>query len=360
MPTVAEFAPASNETEKALSYPFSCPDSSYITDGQEVHLLPDSFAEFQEATDAYLAEHGLPLLAERVPVLAYGSNANPFRLGKKMGTYAPHLQETMQTVPNRMITVPDAAVVWHGKPGQAGSAFAELYKGAETVGEKVHAHIGFLTVEQLAAMHATEGVTYHLAELEARVGDNPEPIKFTAYVAGASSILLKAGKPVRVQRPGEEQHEGSMTAEEAVNYMLEHAGETIGAKTARELIEQNKALPLSEKKIRQAAVGTRLGELGLNKSFSFPTKPGSEIGRADFNFITSPKYDFIHLAEQSLAAMRPTPETIQARQQELMEQKGLSEVKALKEAKEELDIMVNIRQRASDELKDRLNSNPAV
>ena len=131
--TVAQFAPRGSEADKLLAYPFEAPAHSYITDGETVTELPDTFDEFSRQTDELLTAQGLPPMAERIAVIEYGSNASPYQAREKMAKFGPDsLQKELQTLPKIVATVQGADIVWHGKPGQKGSTFAGLFKDEST------------------------------------------------------------------------------------------------------------------------------------------------------------------------------------------------------------------------------------
>lgn len=190
--TVVQFAPQGDEADKLLAYPFEAPTHSYITDGEVVTELPDSFADFAAQTDRLLAAQGLPLLAERVPVIEYGSNSSPYQAREKMAKFGPDsLQHELQTLPKIIATVQGADIVWHGKPGQKGSTFAELFKDGSTEATEAPCFVTFMDEKQLAVMHTTEGVTYEAVWLDVHVGSDEKPMKALAYVAQHSSACKR-------------------------------------------------------------------------------------------------------------------------------------------------------------------------
>jgi hypothetical protein len=337
--------------EKTLAYPHNRPAGSFLLDGTNVYEMPDDSDGFRSETDQYLMDNKLPLLKDRVPVIAYGANSNPAALVSRMAVYAqPGHESVVQAVPHLVGTVPDTAVVWHGKPSQSGGVFAELYRGDDVAGQESRVHLAYMTAEQIATLHKSEGITYRLAELNALAGSDATDGKAYAYLAGNSLVLLKDGKPVEVRRPIETQGDHAMSVEQAVNYMLEHAGETAGAESVEELVAAMSGMKLAEKKALQARISQRLGELGMNRSFTFPHAPGATIGRADFNWISDPAYGALQLAEQSLARIRPDGAALVARQQQLMLQKGLDAEAAMQQARKSLDAMTVIRNRAMAEI----------
>jgi hypothetical protein len=301
--SVETFNSQGSRADSLLQYPYVRPAGSFLTDGLVVAELPANFSEFSEAADAYLVDAQLPLLSKRVPIVSYGANSNPAQLARKMAGFDNDASAypELQTLPHVTATIPGAAVVWHGKPNQKGSAFAELYKSEATQNQEATCHLAFMTLQQLALAHATEGITYHLAPVLVQAGHDRMPLEAYAYVAGHSTVLLKDNQPVPVKRHNESGSPKAMSAEEAVTYMLTAINDT--APTARALIAELDGLPLETRKARQRSIASRLGELGLNKSFCFHTTANAGfIGRADLNF-TAGVY---HLAEQVVDSLRPT------------------------------------------------------
>lgn len=311
--SVIEYTPQGSRAERLLEYPFARPGYSYFTDGTEVLRAPEDTASFMDAADEYLAARGLALMADRTPVIAYGANASPFKLADKMGgKFTPdELRAELQVVPNIRAELVDTAIVWHGKPGQTGSTFAELYRSEDTKGVVSECFVQYLTDEQVALLHATEGVTYHFATVEANIGSDRQPLEALAYVAGSSQVLLEDEKPVLVKPLTKDATDNAttMTATQAVAYMLENASEVVAVTEPQTYIE-TAPLTLVEKKARQETVRAKLAELGLSKDFVFPE--ANRRGRADFNgpkghTNASQPYD-LQLMEQALGRFAEVPD----------------------------------------------------
>ncbi len=350
--TVEHFAPVGSEADKLLAYPFEAPTHSYLTDGELVTELPDSFDQFQIAADEQLLAKGLLPLGQRIPVVEYGSNVSPYQAQSKMDKFATtDTQSALQTTPKIIAKVPAAAVVWHGKPGQKGSSFAELLHDESTTNSEATCAVAFMSEEQLATMHTTEGVTYHAVWVDVLAGSDEHPMKALAYVAKNSSVALKDGQPIAVQRPGAAPVSGAMTAEQVVDYMTEAAGESVGASSARELIDRAAQTNLAGKKELQVSVADSLAEQEMNRPFSFAAEAGAAVGRADFNSIRADgrPHDELRLMEEVVAGLRPTPEQLAAKAAEF-EAKGSSPELALKKARAAIDIAEHLRKRATEEM----------
>lgn len=324
--SVSEFAPHGDKTDQLLQYPYNRPEGSFITDGTTVTTLSSNPAEFYTDVTAMLSQKGLPPLDERIPIIAYGANASPARIQEKMSAFGgnDHIREQMQTVPMLEAAVPDAVVAWHGVPGQTGSTFSELYKGDETKDESAPCVVQFLTNEQLALVHATEGSTYHFMPVDVQLADGAT-MKAVAYVAGSSEVVLKNGKPIPMKLASAHHAlEGAMTAEEAVDYMLEASGvaKELGAATARELIALNLApgTKLADKKARQERIGNGLESRGLSRKYTYANQGEGDwyYLRSDFSGLNhvghTPTLDgkaLVTMPEMALAELqRPTPEEL--------------------------------------------------
>jgi len=266
---VTNFGEQAARVEELLAYPGSRPDGNFLLTADHVKAAFESHEAFVAEADTALAAADQPLIAERIPILAYGANANPPRMLAKLAKYGIVGEQAM--VPYANVTVPNAAAVWHGQPGQTGSIFAELYKGEEVEGGQLTTHLSYLTPTQAAVVHASEGVTYALTSVEAQVG-NQTPQQVLAYAALESTVLLQNGQPVGVEGLSNSTPLTTMTAREAVAYILSQPGmaETAEAETPEELVEKGLVLKLVERKARQTAIGQQLAALGLRRDYQFP------------------------------------------------------------------------------------------
>lgn len=314
------------ETADIYDYPGRRNESNLITDGKEVIDVAKNSTKALEEIDAYLREKGLPELKDRIPVIAYGANSNPFKLSTKFNKFPVSGTEVSES---EMLTVPivygeisGSDVVWHGRPGQTGSYFAELYEGEETVETTVKVGVEFLTTEQLSIMHTTEGETYNVTVLkDVDLGDG-NTVDALAYTAAESSILLdEQQRPISVagiEREGATSE--VMTPYEAVEYTLADAvvQAAIGEKTPEEYATEVAPMKLAEKKARQAAVQEALRVSGKSRSMRHEATDTQNYGRA--NFVSLPRGihgrtsdHSIELMETSLARIRPTNEELAGR-----------------------------------------------
>jgi hypothetical protein len=353
------------ERRGVLDYPGRRNEVNFITDGKEVTDLSPDNAVALDQMDTYLKERNLPGLAERIPVLAYGANVSPGNLMTKFDKYDTEgtdtSKEAMKTVPNLYVTMENTDAVWHGAPGgYAGGYFAELYQGEEVEGTTMKAVVQFLTPEQLAVMHTTEGDSYGISVIQNIDLGNGDTIDAVSYVARKSNVLLdNDGKPIAVQ--GVERQNSDlevMTPRDALAYTLgtEGVSHAIGAMSPEEYVESNKELTAKEKNARQSVVQSALESEGRSREMRHPTIDTNNYGRA--NFVSLPRgveradrvdHRRIELLEQSLAGIRPDRAEFEKRM--------LARYEASPNRSEELNSMdvdpvLKLRNQATNELAD--------
>jgi hypothetical protein len=185
----------------AVPYPGTRPVWSYVHDEGAGYPLDRIDGQWLvrpagEALDDWLAARNAALMADRLPILSYGSNANPAKL--------TWLRETLG--------LPGPAVVFRARCAGLAAVWAS---GLRVVDDQrpatlcarpgvVEQHaILMATAEQLQVLDVCEGrgERYHLAELpDADVTVAGEPVPGLLAYIGAGSVrmpLLVDGEPVR-------------------------------------------------------------------------------------------------------------------------------------------------------------------
>ena len=154
--------------EVPTTYPGTAPDGHYLlVDGRVVPLdvrrAGGNDGERDRLTvtledgtpvDDVLAGVGLPTLAERVPVLAYGSNRSPHTLGLKFVHHGYEPPGGTVAVPVLAGTLTGLDVVAAGLSTQ-GYVYADV---TESPGTEISVLLTLLDPEQAAAIHDSEGV----------------------------------------------------------------------------------------------------------------------------------------------------------------------------------------------------------
>ncbi len=148
---------------RAHGYPYPFPETSYLyLDGLALPLFPAGAGPFEEAevevggtrlpVRAHLSRLGLGAAAdaERVPVLAYGSNRAPVQLGRKYGDWREPV-----VIPVVHGWLAGFDVVHAARLAAYGSVAATL---APSPGTVVSVSVIWLTEPQLDRMHRTEGI----------------------------------------------------------------------------------------------------------------------------------------------------------------------------------------------------------
>lgn len=370
---IETFAALGTPSERALQYPFSRPEGSYFSDGQEVTMLPSDFDGFTEQANEILSRRGLPLIEDRIPVLAYGSNCNPVIFKEKMERFGSEQAETMQPVPSLEITIPNAQVVWHGRPGIK-TTFADIYFDEEAEGSVSKGMLQYMSTEQFMNMSTTEGKTYELRTIRVFTADGLEK-ESLAYVPSQATILLGPdGKPVRVAGTTIDEDNYSsgghvMTNKQAISYMLEGLGAISLTEDPGEFTRNNMpgGLPLEQRQGMRRQIAEALRASGKSKEYGFPGDRGVRVLRGVVDFLPENlgsqtvihkddrELPFVRMPEQALSHRRPSEQRIQAEIDRLVA-KGKAPEEARRSALLGLDIVYKLRSQISTELENRLKS----
>jgi hypothetical protein len=152
--------------ERALSYPYGAPPEPFVQLGHQT-LDP---AELEIDRD------------ERTPVLAYGSNAAPQVLSRKLALS----KEPVLVVPARLR---DFDVVYSSHISPYGALPATLQRSP---GTEVRTHVIYMTSAQIGVISATEP-NYEpqlLEGIECRLEDGEELDEVSAYLSRHGCLLL--------------------------------------------------------------------------------------------------------------------------------------------------------------------------
>ena len=150
------------------TYPGERPAGSYLLIGDEVRPLdvraPDDIRVFGaegavQRLDGLLTREGLPRVADRVAVLAFGANRNPATLRIKLENYGYRSPGPAVALPMLRGRIAGADVVACALSGQ-GYFFGDLIAEPElTARTSAEVWIGLLDGEQLRVMHDSEIAT---------------------------------------------------------------------------------------------------------------------------------------------------------------------------------------------------------
>jgi hypothetical protein len=167
-------SPGSDAFERALGYPYAVPERSFALAGGRV-------------LDAAEVEVDL---AARNPVLAYGSNAAPAVLARKLATSA-------ETAPVLKAALRGFDVVYSAHISPYGAIPATL---AASAGTETTAFVAYLSEQQLELLSGTEP-NYDLIPLESGAceqEDGTPASSISAYMS-RHGCLLHEGSPIAVQ-----------------------------------------------------------------------------------------------------------------------------------------------------------------
>lgn len=353
------------EKSTPLNYPGERHEDNFmLVHGDVLESLPVDPYEAIKQADELLASQGFAPVSERVPVLAFGRNASPEGAASKTEKYKNGIVSTddLGTFPMLKASLKGHDVVWHGRPGQTSNYFAELVDTPQAPDASVEVWVQFLTTEQLASIHATEGVTYEVAEVPHVALGNGLEIDTIGYTAKAASNLLDDdGNKISVKGINREGHAGvEMNVREALDYTLgqEAVAAAMGTITTDEFLEIGRTAPLAERKANQLKIQDALVAEGKSAPFAY-ANPGYRYFRADFDSLprgigqSTEVPDTYQLMEQHLAGVRPLQEVLDAKKAALAEKYPDETAKQIaKRAVKLLDPAQAMRQKTHDELHD--------
>ncbi len=178
--------------------------------------------------DEVLSRLGLPSVRSRYPMLAYGANRNPATLKLKLLSYGHQVHGKPVAVPLIRARVTDADVVAGGLYGQ-GYFYADLLRQPKyTDGTSTTVWIALPDLDQLRAIHDSEGVRSSLYTVRRCAGvDVPgysSAIAPLAYFSRKPPILSPVFKsPIAFKDVNSEGRRlVAMTAIEMMSHIIEH------------------------------------------------------------------------------------------------------------------------------------------
>lgn len=283
-------AVTSSEMVSPFEYPGARREGNFLVVGGsgEVIAMPASPRAAFDVLDEYLSARELPTLSDRIPVLAFGSNASPAGISRKMAILAEEDGDnsTFVTVPMLSATLAGHDVVWHGRPAQKGGIFAELLKSNDTKDTDVAVVVQFLTDEQLQAVHKKEGPTYGIGLVEGIDLGEGLLIDALAYIAEDASVLLdETGAPIAVSGINRNRSNLEvMNARQALSHILGSRAviETLGRPyDPDEFLQEGRALELPRRKSRQLQVQRALNRDLLTWPYRYASRT-ARYKRTDF------------------------------------------------------------------------------
>lgn len=159
---------------RALAYPYEPPAGSFVQIGDRTLPVPPEEIDVDG----------------RRALLAYGANAAPEALSRKLAALPP------EPIPVLRVSLTDWDVVYSAHVTRYGAVPAAVVPSPGTVAS---VHLVFPSDEQLAAIAATEGANYELRQLadfsaELEVGGEG-PLEIDAFIS-VHGPLLSGGAPV--------------------------------------------------------------------------------------------------------------------------------------------------------------------
>jgi len=181
----------------AKGYPFEAPGRSYL-------FGPDAVVPLAPDADPRV-------FAERVPVIAHGSNRSPQQLRRKFGDGTE--------IPVSRAWLADYDVVYSAHVTQYGAIAANLQ---HLPGSRVEVYVTWLSGPQLARMHETElgGENYHygeMGEIELTLEAGPAATLSAAfvYLSTRGCLTAQPTRPVGLAAVGAERRDYGALGQEA-------------------------------------------------------------------------------------------------------------------------------------------------
>jgi len=272
-----------------FEYPGEPPDHSFTTDGEKVMLTitqgvteteeGEKKAVFQIADpetgemrdlDSYLENIGVPTMADRIPVVAYGANANPASLFRKFN-FGDEGNSELLLVPVIKATRKGSEIAWSRRLGARGRQYADMVTSDKVEDTEVNIAVNFLTHDQLALMHSSEKaydiVEQGVVELEGGI-----TIPAFYYSATSGEVYGVEGVPVAVSAiKATNRHGEEHTAESSLQSVLDRLDVGLeGVSTASEFLNYYEPLTDVEKQDLRQQIDEKMGTEGFGYTHQRP------------------------------------------------------------------------------------------
>lgn len=338
--------------QERFEYPGKRYQGNYLIIGDTLHDLPSD--PLEAASDL------IGILENRIPVVAYGLNPNPHEARKKVTKYASGEMndDDLSFIPAFKGTLKGHDVVWHGGPGQTANYFSELVSTQDNQDNETGVWVQYLTDEQLAQIHATEGKSYGLKMAEVSLSDGVT-VNALVYVPLDSTVLLdKNGQMIGV--PNVERSHPKlevMTERQALEYTLGNGAVATAVGTnnldkyAGKVDKLKKRGKLTEQKELQSLIVGAMRANDMIADYSYPddddllTRTGFDSYPRGFYGIVPEQPQAIQLLEQKLANIRPSRKVIDDKVDQLKSRLNVedNERDKRKRAYNLLDPVANVR-----------------
>jgi hypothetical protein len=292
--------------KERFEYPGKRYQGNYLIIGESLHDLPNNPLE--------AADDLLNILDNRTPVAAYGLNANPHEIRKKVTRYAVDAihADDLSFIPSFKGVLKGHDVVWHGGPGQTANYFSELITPTDNLDNEVGVWVQYFSDEQLAKLHASEGQTYGLQMVQVSLDKNVE-VNALAYTPLDSTVLLNRNSQMIGIPTVERSHPNLdvISERQALEYTLGSSAviRAIGTKSLDKYIARvdrfKKQGRLSEQKAIQAEIIAAMRTDGMIADYSYPT---DNTGFTRIDFSTYPRGFYGETSKPAQPSVNPPTE----------------------------------------------------
>jgi len=284
--------------DNPFMYPGLPPEYSFTTDGVDVlkttvsvdedsnevkFAITDPKTGMMTNLDDYLEQMNLPKMGDRIPVIAYGANANPGSLFNKFN-YAKEGDLSLLVVPVIKATRVGSEIAWSKKLGARGRQYADMVTNEDVANTEVSIAVNFLTHDQLAIMHSTEK-EYDIVEQGEVTLEGGVTIPGFYYSATNGEVYGLDGKPVALSAIKSKNRIGEQhTAESSLQSVIDKLD--LGT-TAEEFMEVYQSLTDKEKTDVREKVYNLMEEGG----FSYAHERPSDAKVHEWSFNSLPTFN---------------------------------------------------------------------
>lgn len=236
---IEDFEPA--PTDDFICYPGRLPKRSYVYSENGLFVLSEQ-TPLEDAAATLQRLNSTPL-DDRIPVLAYGSNANPVQIAKKMAGL-----DADRTVPLLLGEVAELTPVYAGHIATYGAIPATLDLAT---GEHNRIFLAFFTLPQLEVTITSEHGNYALCgsrHAQIYLPGLDRPLPFYTFVSHKGVLVLN-GEPVPLK---------SLNEEEVVSAVLQEIADEEGVPSYD--VYRKDPLPY------RTAIANAIGHLGLRRA----------------------------------------------------------------------------------------------
>ncbi len=220
----------------ALEYPGKRPDRSFcviddfvmpmqpLFKNSELTVVVTDQAGLPRNFDDIAEERGVAKLSERIPIVGFGSNANPSQLVHKYRLAECEGDKTV--IPTLKGTIKDVAAAYVARPSMLGGYIpADLIHAP---GSQTDVFVNLLSQQQLDLMMRSEGSSYVLCQYgTVRIDQTDLCLPAAMFLAEEGSLVDERGMPILIKGISDSDAFSSMSQEEVLRFVGQQIGDEL-------------------------------------------------------------------------------------------------------------------------------------